>query len=430
MIQYSAMRLGNGSRVAVLGGGPAGSFFALYLLRYAAMSCVDLHVDIFEWRSFSDLGPKGCNRGAGILSASMLRNLKELELSVPEEVIRSRITSYHLHSPFGIIDIANPDPSAEIYSVFRGAGPLYNSVKLPGFDGFLLDKAVEQGAGLVRRRVDAVKLAPRPTVVVEDGSPSYDLVVLATGLNSGSVEISGVNYRPPASRTMSQDELYAREEDIQEYFGSSVRAFFLPKTDLIFASVVPKGSFLSVSLLSRGGPADLEGFLEHEIVKKAIPFPYKRSCGCRPRIGVGCASGFFADGFVAVGDAAVSRLYKDGIGSALLTARHAAFTAVSYGTSANDFRNHYLPYCRGIQRDNQLGRLIFAIHNRTKDSGRFFRAQSRLINPEGSMSVAGQAFSKILWGIFTGSYNYREIWHMASRGKVIARMALEYLRGA
>jgi len=37
----------------------------------------------------------------------MLRNLKELELSVPEEVIRSRITSYHLHSPFGIIDIAN-----------------------------------------------------------------------------------------------------------------------------------------------------------------------------------------------------------------------------------------------------------------------------------------------------------------------------------
>ncbi|HLC23367.1 MAG TPA: hypothetical protein VJL08_02885, partial [Dehalococcoidia bacterium] len=120
----------------------------------------------------------------------MLRNLKELELSVPEEVIRSRITSYHLHSPFGIIDIANPDPSAEIYSVFRGAGPWYNSVKLPGFDGFLLDKAVERGAGLVRRRVDAVELAPRPTVVVEDGSPSYDLVVLASGLNSGSVEIS------------------------------------------------------------------------------------------------------------------------------------------------------------------------------------------------------------------------------------------------
>src|SRR3990172_8731686 len=153
------MWLGNGSRVAVLGGGPAGSFFAMYLLRYAAVARVDLHVDIFEWRSFSDLGPKGCNRCAGILSASMLRNLKELELNVPEEVVRSHIASYHLHSPFGIIDIANPDPSAEIYSVFRGAGPLYNSVKLPGFDGFLLEKAVEWGAGLVRRRVDAVDLA-------------------------------------------------------------------------------------------------------------------------------------------------------------------------------------------------------------------------------------------------------------------------------
>lgn len=428
MLEYLTMRLGNGARIAVLGGGPAGSFFALYLLQYAAADRMDLEVDLFEWRSFSDRGPKGCNRCAGILSASLLRNLGELDINVPEEVIRAHIASYHLHSPFGVIDIPNPDPGAEILSVFRGGGPLSNAQgSLPSFDGFLLDCALRRGARLVHERVLRVDVERRPRVFLEDGPRGYDLLVLANGLNSGAIQIAGLPYRPPATLAMSQDELHCRKEDIAQYFGSSVRAFLLPHTGLIFASVVPKGEFLNVSLLARGGPPDLDGFLEHDLVKEALPFPYKRSCGCRPRICVGRAANYYGDGFVAIGDAAVSRLYKDGIGSALLSARQAALTAIRYGTSRHDFASHYAPFCRALHNDNRMGRIIFAVHNRTKDSRRFFRVQARLINAEGSLPFTGQVFRKVLWGMFTGSYTYRQILGMASNPKVVARVAREYL---
>jgi len=414
----------------VLGGGPAGSFFSLYFLRYAASARIDLQVDIYEWRDFSDKGPKGCNRCAGILSASLLKNLKELEISIPEEVIKAHVDSYFLHSPFGVIRLPNPEPDAEILSVFRGGGPLHNSPGVVhGLDGFLLGQASKRGARLMQQRVLRADLTPRPNLVLEDGVRDYDLLVLANGLNSGAVQITGVPYRQPPSMAMSQEELFCRKEDIQEYFGNTVRAFLLPKTDMIFASVVPKADFLNVSLLSSAGPPDLEEFLENEMVKKAIPFPYKRSCGCRPRISVGRATNLCADGFVAIGDSSVSRLYKDGIGSALLSARQAALTAVRHGVSGYDFATHYVPFCNALHRDNHVGARIFSLLRKTRDSGRLFRTQARLISAEASVPYAGRVFSKALWGIFTGSYTYREISDSIFDVKVMGRIAREYMKG-
>ncbi len=54
------LRLESGSRVAVIGGGPSGSFLALYLLHYARQKGLELKVDIYQERAFSRLGPRGC----------------------------------------------------------------------------------------------------------------------------------------------------------------------------------------------------------------------------------------------------------------------------------------------------------------------------------------------------------------------------------
>ena len=59
----SDLTLRDGSRVAVVGGGPAGSFFSFFLLKMAEAIDLELEVDIYEPRSFSHCGPAGCNQG-------------------------------------------------------------------------------------------------------------------------------------------------------------------------------------------------------------------------------------------------------------------------------------------------------------------------------------------------------------------------------
>jgi hypothetical protein len=71
--EASNLVLDDGARVAVVGGGPAGSFFSYFLLKMA--EAVDLHVgiDIYEPRSFGRCGPGGCNHCGGIVSESLVQ---------------------------------------------------------------------------------------------------------------------------------------------------------------------------------------------------------------------------------------------------------------------------------------------------------------------------------------------------------------------
>jgi len=54
--------------VAVVGGGPAGCFFALYLDHYAQEYAFKPEITIYESRDFGRSGLRGCKGCAGILS--------------------------------------------------------------------------------------------------------------------------------------------------------------------------------------------------------------------------------------------------------------------------------------------------------------------------------------------------------------------------
>ncbi len=127
---------------------------------------------------------------------------------------------------------------------------------------------------------------------------------------------------------------------------------------------------------------------------------------------------------MAIGDAVVSRLYKDGIGSSLLTAREAARTAIYHGVSRRDLKNYYQPFCAALNADNRWGQLLFSIYNRTKDSHVFLLAQHRLIGAEQRSAAERQPFTRAAWGMFTGSYSYISIARMALNPASLVKLSV------
>src|SRR3972149_9477842 len=79
----SNLKLSPGSPVAVIGGGPAGSFFSYFLQDAAQGVGMDIHVDIYEPRDFSSPGPGGCNMCGGILSESLVQALGAEGIGLP-----------------------------------------------------------------------------------------------------------------------------------------------------------------------------------------------------------------------------------------------------------------------------------------------------------------------------------------------------------
>src|SRR3972149_5335520 len=69
------IRLHDGSRIGVVGGAPAGSLCAYFLLTFARRMDLNLCLDIYEPRDFTQTGPDGCNMCGGIVSESLVQAL-------------------------------------------------------------------------------------------------------------------------------------------------------------------------------------------------------------------------------------------------------------------------------------------------------------------------------------------------------------------
>jgi len=73
----SELKLEDNSQVAVIGSGPAGSFFSYFLLDIASRVDLDLKLDIFETRDFSNPAPSGEVRVLTIDKRTFLRRITE-----------------------------------------------------------------------------------------------------------------------------------------------------------------------------------------------------------------------------------------------------------------------------------------------------------------------------------------------------------------
>ena len=67
------------TRIAIIGGGPAGSFFALCALKHSRLTGRDVSVTIYEAKDFSRPGQAGCNMCAGLIPASVVGQFAALD---------------------------------------------------------------------------------------------------------------------------------------------------------------------------------------------------------------------------------------------------------------------------------------------------------------------------------------------------------------
>ena len=412
------LALADGSRVGVIGGGPAGSMFAYFLLRMAESVGLDLSVDIYEPRFFTHRGPAGCNHCGGIISESLVQMLAAEGINLPATVIQKGIDSYVLHTDTGNVTIQAPGLEKRIAAVYRGNGPRESEpVTVAGFDRHLLDLATATGATVVHRMVKQIQWHDgKPHLVTTDGTVTgYDLVAMAAGVNSqalGLLAEAMPRFTPARTQRTFICEFRLGTEAVEQWFGAAMHVFLLDLPKLGFAALIPKGEFVTLALLGEDlDDALVEKFLATPEVRKCFPggeVP-RPACHCYPKINVAAARKPYADRIVWVGDAGVARLYKDGIGSAYRTSKAAARAAVFHGVSAKDFEKHFWPACRALDFDNTIAQVVFGVTHLIQRVSVLRKGVVRMTAREQASANGAKRMSGVLWDVFTGSAPYRDV---------------------
>lgn len=436
---YDPLMLDDGARISVIGGGPTGTFFSIFALKMARMVGLDLDVTIYDPKDFTRRGPAGCNRCGGVVSEILVQTLAVEGIKIPDSVIHRGIDSYCLHTREGSVFISTPDREKTLAAVYRGGGPKGKSIlDKSSFDRFLLDLAIQEGATHVADRIESVQYDNgRPVLLTRgNGRVEADLVVGAYGINSPFSKVFedlDFGYRKPRCVKAAIAEIEYDRETIREHFGSSIHLFLLPERDLKFAAIIPKGTFITVCIVGRElDPERVRGFLAHPAVRKVLPpqFPDKTNCMCISNMNVEPPRRAFSDRIVACGDAGSTRLFKDGIGAAYLMGKAAARTAIFQGVRKEDFAQFYEPVYQEIHSDNLYGKVLFSFTDLLLKKFAFMtRAMLRVVDNEQQLGdPERKIMSSILWGMFTGSDRYREIFFRSFDMNMHLNLTKETLR--
>jgi flavin-dependent dehydrogenase len=427
----SSLKLENGSRVAVMGGGPAGSFFSYFLLDMAERAGLKIEVDIYEPRDFGVPGPRGCNMCGGVIYESLVQSLAVEGINLPVSVVQRGIEFNMLHLDIGNALIQTPRHEKRIATTFRGIGPRgLMEVKGGSLDGFLMQTAIARGAGHIRGRVDEVRWSTdgdernagsKVVQIRNQGGAfqTYELLAVASGVNTAALKLFrnlDFGYKPPRTSKLLVREYYLGEEAVSKYVGPVFHAFLLDIPGLDYGAIIPKGDYVTVCLLSSHGDLDAEAintFLQNPAVQRALPPDFSSDhfvCYCGPRINtMGCKQPF-GNRIVFIGDSGVSRLYKDGIGAAYRAAKIAASTAIFQGISTHDFTRHYLPFCKKMELDNRIGKLLFRVIGLIQKVQFARRAVLHMVSIEQKGHAnAERGMSMLMWDMLTGGAPYKEV---------------------
>lgn len=436
--------------ILVVGGGPAGAFFAIKMLRRAKGEGRTVELLIVERKRESqacespcDTPPReGCNYCAGGISPRLADILDDMGLTLPEEVLQSRVTSLTVHGDWKNIELPIPK-GRRMLSVFRGSRPKHRAARHVNFDSYLLEKAVEEGAKIVTGEVYEVRRSAsgKPLVkyrvsegaLTRDKSKEADFVVFAGGVNQiPGMELGGdrlfgnlgrvlPGMRPPQVRKSLICEL-GIDEDLAKAIEGEVHFAQYGSKDLKIemSSLIPKAEAITVVLFGRSvdtaRPSDnariVKEFLQLPHIRRLLPAKVDLSpiCMCNPNMTIGAARRPFGDRTALVGDMVVSRLYKDGILSAYLTTSALVDCILYEGVDRESLKRGYWPIIREFRRDVWFGRFVFLLNRITFSNPVLSRILYQAVLTERkTRPPQKRRLALLLWQIASGDDSYGRI---------------------
>jgi flavin-dependent dehydrogenase len=437
--------------VAVIGGGPAGSFFALRLLRRSRAAGKVLRVVMLEkktelafYQPEVHCGWEGCNYCAGGISPRLADILREEDIHLPEEIIESRAQEVVVHGDWKSVRL--PVPSGrEMLSVFRGSRPRQRPGRYHNFDSFLLEQAMAAGAEVITGEAVHIRYeGGLPVVAYRTAGPGApeetlraDFAVFAGGVNRSPgmdlksdplltelrALIPGLELPRVRPALIAEMQAVSRETGALQAVDAEVHFCQYGSKDLHIemSSLIPKHDWVTVVLLGksidRAGPSEYLGimqrFVELPHIRRLLPpgVRLRAGCSCHPNMAVGAARRPFGTRIALIGDLAVSRLYKDGLFSAWTTSAGLADCLLDAGIDQPSLRRRYAPVVRGFARDNVYGRMIFAMSRAVFSHPAMSRVLYQAVLSERRHTREETwRLAPILWQIASGDRSYRHIF--------------------
>lgn len=449
--------------IAVVGGGPAGCFFTISVLDRARQLGRQVQVLLLEkkpeCRGCGEPGTavyrEGCNHCAGGISPRLIDVLHDAGIPLPEEIVAGQMRSLAIHGDWKSIELPVPEGRGML-AVFRGSRPKSRPDRQLTFDSHLLAQAVQKGAQVITAEVCRLEHGREGRAVVtfraanapggREEQIEVDFVVVAAGVNSergGGLEADSLlrclrgiipGFRPPQVRRTLICELQDKEETLRCLQGQVHFAQYGSRDLRIeMSSLIPKGRYLTVALIGPEVDAPhacsdrdlIERFMRLPHIQRLLPrsAAFTPACLCSPRMTVGTATRPFGERVAVIGDLAVSRLYKDGIYSAYLTASALAGAVLEDGIDAKSLRKAYWPVVRKLKIDNRYGELVFLISRFTFSRPVLSRIlYQAVITERKSKPRERRRLADMLWQIASGDQPYRSIFFSMFHPLSIARI--------
>jgi flavin-dependent dehydrogenase len=307
----------------------------------------------------------------------------------------------------------------------------------------LLSRAIDEGAKIIAAEARDVRYSPGRKPLIgcllataagsKEETIEADFVVLAGGVNqSPGMRVQSdrlfqaiaevlPGFRPPEVRKALICEMQA-EEDLLQYMKGEVHFAQYGSSELHIemSSLIPKGRWMTVVLLGksvdRAEPAQylqiVERFLQLPYIRRLLPkrAQLKPVCLCHPNMTVGVARNALGHRIALVGDMVVSRLYKDGIFSAFVTATALADCILQRGIDLPSLRKHYWPAVRSFHVDNRFGRVVFLLSRLVFSHPILSRiVYQALLTERKTKPKDKRPLANVLWRIASGDDSYHRI---------------------